>query len=139
MDNPDALMRYQMAKIQTASTDELGLMLYEAALRATRECQQAIRREDWEQTVRQGSKAQDIFLGLAETVNPDHPQSDTMRGLYLYCWRTVAVVQTTHQADALDGVVSVLENLIRGLKRFVEKHHDPVAPSGEVMTVNFSG
>ncbi|AEJ40686.1 hypothetical protein TPY_2526 [Sulfobacillus acidophilus TPY] len=143
MNNPEALLRYQMAKIHTASTEELGLMLYEAALKGLRECQNAIRAQKWDLTVRHGRLAQDIFAGLAETVNPEHPHADTMTNLYLYCWRTVAFVQTSHRAEDLDPVIEVVGHLIDGLKHFIQgRQGNPTRleeTSEQKMTVNFSG
>jgi len=145
MDGNDALARYQTLRIQTASADELGLMLFEAALRETKECQRAIREKNWAATFTHGKLAQDIMAHFAETVNLDHPQGKTMQGLYLYCWKTIAFVQSSHVAEDLDPVMTVLQNLINGLRGYIGKKSKELdvgtggGTTSVVATVNFSG
>jgi len=141
MDSLDASVRYQLLKIQTASTDELGLMLFETALRETKECQKAILAGDWTETFNHGKLAQDIMAHLAETVNIGHPHGKTMQALYLYCWKTIAFVQSSHVAEELDSVISVLQNLVEGLRGYIAKTKKPAHLGGneEILSVNFSG
>lgn len=133
----EAKTRYQLDSIHTASADQLGLMLFEAALRASRECQQAIGRGDWTQTVKHGRLVQDIMANLADSVNDAHPHAAAMRGLYLYCWRQASEVQWRHTAEDLDGVNQVLENLIAGLRLRTERQREPVGAAA--VSVNFAG
>ncbi len=138
--------RYKTDVINTASPDQLVLMLFEAALRSTQECQDAIVREDWIATVEHGRLVQDIMANLAETVIVEHPEGERIKGLYLFCWRAAIAAQIDHDGGNLDGVKDVLQDLIAGLRGFLAQRKAPsvtttAAPMAKVehVSIDFSG
>lgn len=116
----DKALQYKMDAINTLSEDRLGLMLFEAALRNARSCQEAIANQDWTETVKHGRLVQDVMANLADATNSDNPNADVMRQLYLYCWRQVIKAQVEHRVSDLDPVIAVISNLIKGIRGFLE-------------------
>ncbi len=133
----EAIIQYQVDTIHTLSEDELGLMLFEAALRHARYCQRAIDEGSWDLTVVHGGFVQNVMAGLVDTMNRDHPQAEPMRQLYLYCWRQAIRAQMEHHREDLDAVVQVLENLIAGIKGHLHRNALEEIPPAE--SINFSG
>lgn len=133
--------RYKTDVINTATPDQLVLMLFEAALRAAQECQDAIGREDWIQTVEHGRQVQDIMAYLADTVNLEHPHGEQVKQLYLYCWRNAVAAQIQHDRKVLEPVKTVLNNLISGLRSFLSHSQTPPnnEESKEHLSINFAG
>ncbi len=116
----DKALQYKIDAINTLSEERLGLMLFEAALRNAKLCQEAIASQDWTQTVKHGRLVQDIMVNLADAINRDHPNADVMRQLYLYCWRQAINAQMAHRVSDLDPVITVISNLIQGIRGFLE-------------------
>lgn len=132
----EASLRYQLDKIQTANTEELGLMLFQAVLRSCRSCQSAMIHQEWDKMGQEGQLVQDIMLNMAFSLDMTHPEAGRMRSLYLYCWQTMISAQFKHDPEALDSVITVISNLISGLKGFLAKGRTEEKLAG---TVSFSG
>lgn len=135
----DPIMQYKMDAINTLSEDELGLMLFEAARRHARQCQEAIARQDWTMTVQHGRFVQDVMANLVDSLNDDHPQADMMRQLYLYCWRQSIQAQMGHRAEDLDSVIEILGHFIEGIKGHLALKTRPKVSPDTVASVNFAG
>lgn len=137
--------RYKTDVINTASPDQLVLMLFEAALRSTQECQDALAREDWIAAIDHGRLVQDIMANLAETVIVDHPEGERIKGLYLFCWRAAIAAQIDHNSSGLDAVKDVLNDLISGLRGFLAQKKRAVATDTsagtkpEHISIDFAG
>lgn len=138
--------RYKTDVINTATPDQLVLMLFEAALRSAQECQDALAREDWIAAVDHGRMVQDVMANLAETVIVEHPDGDRMKGLYLFCWRAAIAAQIEHDGSRLDAVKDVLHDLVAGLRGFLSQRRAPaVTPDAstgtkpEHISIDFSG
>lgn len=132
-----AMNQYKIDAINTLSDDQLGLMLFEAALRHARQCQEAIREQNWTLTVQHGRFVQDVMANLADAINKDNPASDVMRQLYLYCWRQSIRAQMEHHVEDLDPVINVLANFIQGLKGHVAQQAAMAPVPTE--SINFAG
>jgi len=138
----EMLDQYQRERVTMSSPEALTIMLYDAALKNIRDMQEHLELKPIEILAR-SQLARDILIGLADNVNMDHPYGKTMRDLYLYCWRTViAAPGQANAAEQLTAVEAVLENLIRGLKAFINGQTRPVAGSAtvpETMSIDFAG
>lgn len=139
----EILGQYQRERITMSSPEALTLMLYEAALKNVRQMRENVDLKAIE-LLSQSQRARDILLALADTVNLDHPHGQTMRDLYLYCWRTVITAPGQDNAAAeFMAVETVLENLIRGLQGYLSGERASEKQASEVssapMTVDFAG
>ena len=118
MENDAIATQYRTNQIQTASPDRLVLMLYEGALKAAKDCRDAIESHDWTTMTRTGRQVQDIMIGLVDTLNGSEGTA-TLRDLYLYCWKNTVSAQTQRDSRLIEGVVTVLQNLADGLQKFL--------------------
>jgi flagellar protein FliS len=136
----EQLNQYKQDAINTATPDQLTLMLYRAALTGVRAFRDTLR-DNPSDTLTASQLPRDILVGLAENVNPDHPHSQTMKDLYLFCWRALLESSTSRSPEGLDTVVSILENLIAGLEEYTGRRRVPVATtvSEEPVSINFAG
>lgn len=141
----DPSIQYKTDTLQTATTDQLVLMLFEAALRAARDCQTAVREGQWTDIARHGRMVQEVCGYLAETVDMAHPHAVRMKDLYLFCWRTVIAAQIERRPELLDPVITVLTDLAVGLRRYVRGNSEPPprpvqgGATQEVASIDFSG
>jgi flagellar protein FliS len=144
MENEAVFTQYRHHQILTASPDRLVLMLYEGALKATRDCQTALLAKDLTAATTAGRKLQEIMIGLTDILNPDMPESQTLRDLYLYAWRQAVAAQVQADPTALDGVVVVLQNLSAGLKTYLRHESSTSKTPAEPQpvgagSINFAG
>lgn len=131
---------YQQDQVNLASPEALALMLYRAALKGVGQTRDALGGPALA-ILSVSQLARDIFLELADNVNLHHPQGQSMRDLYLYCWRTVIAAPSHPEADReLATVEDVLKNLIVGLEAY-SKGQAPLDPvqTKEVPSLNFLG
>jgi len=119
MEDEVALFQYRTNQIQTASTDRLVLLLYEGGLKAAQDCQQAIQTNDWTTMGEHGRHLQEIMIGLTDILQVATDEAQTLRDLYLYCWKQAVSAQVRRESTELDGCIAVLQNLIDGLRRFL--------------------
>lgn len=136
----EQLNQYKQDAINTATPDQLTLMLYRAALTGVKSFRDTLQ-EDPSSALTASQLPRDILVGLAENLNPEHPQSQTMKDLYLFCWRALLESSTSRSPDGLDTVESVLENLIAGLEEYASRRRVPVTGSfaDESVSINFAG
>ena len=140
--SPEAY-RYQADAINTATPEQLTLMLYRAALSGLRTFKDVLKNNP-SKGLSESQLPRDILAALADNVNMDHPEGDKLRDLYLYCWQTLLNAALSGSEDELDAVEAVLENLIQGLEGFNANRRgaDPFggrSQSVEAVSINFSG
>ncbi len=140
--SPEAY-RYQADAINTATPEQLTLMLYRAALSGLRKLKDALKNEP-SKGLGESQLPRDIMAALADNVNMNHPDGQKLRDLYLYCWRTILNCAVSGSDGELDSVEVVLENLIHGLDAFVANRRGAsasveVSQSMEAVSINFAG
>lgn len=138
MDPNEQLTQYKLDAINTATPEQLTLMLYRAALANVETCRQHLR-ENPRDGLGSSQLSRDILSALADDVNVAHPHGKTMRDLYLYCWRTLLSAATSGNPDELAAVEQILKNLIQGLEAYrnADRASEPVA--AEALSINFAG
>lgn len=138
MEINEQLNQYRIDAINTASPEQLTLMLYRAALTNV----QNLRKLMNEGPVNGLDKSQlgrDIFAALADNVNLEHPQGQTMKDLYLYCWRTLLSAAIEQRSEGLESVEAVIQNLIRGLEGYINRDKVAARATEAAMSINFAG
>lgn len=138
MDMNDQLNQYRTDAINTASPEQLTLMLYRAALVNVQNLRKLMN-EGPVNGLDKSQLARDIFASLADTVNLEHPHGQTMKDLYLYCWRTILSAAIEGSPEALGPVQEVIQNLIQGLEGYANRHKVPQRSEDVAVSINFAG
>lgn len=94
---------YLRNAVMTASPEQLHLMLYDGAIRFTRQGVDGLTRKDWEASFNGFSRAQKIVLELLSSLNYDVDRDlcTKMAGLYNFIYRKL--VDASAQRDAAIG------------------------------------
>jgi flagellar secretion chaperone FliS len=102
---------YLRNAILTASPEQLHLMLYDGAIRFTREGIQGIEDKDWEQAFNGFSRSQKIILEMLGSLNYDVDRSlcTRMAGLYNYIYRHLVTACADRSAAAGREALRFLE------------------------------
>ncbi|MBI4581862.1 MAG: flagellar export chaperone FliS [Planctomycetes bacterium] len=102
---------YLRNAILTASPEQLLLMLYDGAIRFTRQGIQGIEGEDWEKAFTGFSRAQKVVLELLNSLNydVDHALCTRMAGLYNYIYRHLVQACAERSASAAEEAFRFLE------------------------------
>lgn len=134
----EQINQYKQDSVNTASPEQLTLMLYRAALAGVEEYRQHII-EDPGKGLDLSKATRDVLAGLADNVNMQHPHGPTMRDLYLFCWRTSLSSATNGTTEGLDSVEAILRNLIAGLEEFQHSTRLQPVDAKESESINFAG
>ena len=134
------LYQYRLDTTNTATPEQLTLMLYEAALGSVESCIQSLA-QDPQSGWSTSELARDILAALADDVNVNHPHGQTMKDLYGYCWRTLMQAATSKDGSQLVAVKDVLKNLIMGLEEYRQPRRVATTPEsgGKYHSLNFAG
>jgi flagellar secretion chaperone FliS len=102
---------YLRSSVLTASPEQLLLMLYDGAIRFTRQGVQGIRGKDWEQAFVGFSRAQKIILELLNSLNYDVDRTlcTRMAGLYNYIYRHLIQACAERSVAAAEEALRFLE------------------------------
>lgn len=96
MGNPYA--QYREMQVQTASPEQLVLMLYDGALRFCHAARAAMERQDYETAHNQVTRAQDVIYELMAGLNPEAGEmADHLFSLYEYF--TFRLIQANLRRD----------------------------------------
>lgn len=127
---------YLRNSVLTASPEQLLLMLYDGAIRFTRQGLQGLEQSNWEQAFTGFSRAQKIVLELLNSLNYDADRTlcTRMAGLYNYIYRHLVLACADRSVSAAQEALKILEYqretwimLIDALRK--EKAAQPVAVS----------
>lgn len=102
---------YLRNAVLTASPEQLQLMLYDGAIRFTRQGIEGINKRDWEQAFNGLSRAQKIVLEMINSLNHDVDRElcNRMAGLYNFVYRKL-IEAGTQRDDAVAGeALEILE------------------------------
>ncbi len=107
---------YKSTSIQTATPEQVLLMLYEGAIKATKLAKLAIEKKNMAEKGKQIGKVHDILMELSNTL--DHSKSPDVSGqlssLYDFCIAQLFKANMENDANSLDSVVKVLTTLYEG-------------------------
>ncbi|MEX0887216.1 MAG: flagellar export chaperone FliS [Phycisphaeraceae bacterium] len=101
---------YLRTRVMTASPEQLRLMLYDGALRFTRQGREAIDRGDYETSYNAIARAKRIVLELSNSLNRDaHPDlCQRLAALYTYIYRRLMDVNMSRDVAALDEAIELI-------------------------------
>lgn len=117
-----SLHKYKQTSVQSASRERLLLMLYEGAIRFTKQAIIAIEKGDVAEKGVQIGKVYDIVLELMSTL--DHKVGGeiavSLEQLYMYMTEELTKANINNDAKPLESVLKVLETLYSGWKEATE-------------------
>lgn len=138
METTNRELQYQTDIINTATPEQLTLMLYRAALQSV-EASRCAMSSDPRSGLRESQLARDILSALADDANVQSPHGETMRELYWYCWRTLLSAVTSKSPEQCESVEVVLKNLIEGLEFYSGRKGPKTIEEEAPLSINFSG
>lgn len=102
---------YLRNAILTASPEQLLLMLYDGAIRFTRQGAEGLERQDWEQAFNGFSRAQKVALELINSLNYDVDRDlcTKMAGLYNFVYRKLVEACSDRSVSAAQDALRILE------------------------------
>lgn len=109
----DASTEYQRNAVLTATPEQLHLMLYDGAIRFTRQAREAMERKDLETSCEKLLRVQRIMLelenGLRPEVNPDLCRQ--MSSLYSFVYDRLVEANMKRDVALVDESLQVLEHM----------------------------
>ncbi len=102
---------YLKNRVMSASPEELRLMLFEGAIRFSRQAKTGIEQQDYEQMFLGVSQAQAILLELISNLKPEHHPElcVNLSALYTYLYRRLIDANSEHDVAIIDEVIMHLE------------------------------
>lgn len=105
MTNINAFNQYKENSINTASPEELTLMLYNGLIKFVLQAYSSVENKEMEKANNAIIRAQDIILYLRETLNMDFEMSAGMDMLYEYMYNRLVEANTKKSTEILDEVL----------------------------------
>jgi flagellar protein FliS len=119
----NAYKAYRSAEVDTISQRDLLVKLFEGAMRFLREAQAAIRNHEIEARHTKCMKAKRIFIELLSTLNFDKggEVAGQLRDLYLFVITEISAANLRNDAEAIGGVLKVVEPLLEAWRSIPEE------------------
>ena len=109
---PNVYGQYRQVQIKTASPGKLILLLYQGAIKALKKAIELIDRKEFGEKGDQLIKAQDIIMELNVALDMKTGEiANSLNQIYLYVYRRLVVANLEIDKDAIQEVISMLENL----------------------------
>ncbi len=107
----NASNEYLRNAVLTASPEQLHLMLYDGAIRFTKQGIEGIQSQNWEQTFNGLARAQKIILEMSNSLNHDvDPQlCARMAALYNFVYRKLVDASVQRSADLAREALGLIE------------------------------
>ena len=127
--------QYLHNAVMTATPEQLHLMLYDGAIRFTRQGIDGINGKNWEQVFNGLSRAQKIVLELLNSLNHDVDKElcSRMAGLYNFIYRRLVEAGTSRDAAAAAEALRLLEyqreTWVMLIDKVREQQADEASPS----------
>jgi flagellar protein FliS len=127
---------YLKTKVLTATPEQLRLMLFDGAIKFSRQAVDALGKQDLEKTYEALTRAQQIVLELSTSLNYEvNPElCDKLNGLYTYIYRRLVDANMERDLSAIEEAIGLLEYeretwkmVMTELQRARERGEDPVA------------
>lgn len=127
---PNPYSKYRTMQITTASTGELVVLLYDAAVQALMLAEDALDARSWEESTRQLVQAQRLVLELNNGIdlNRGGELAVKLRSLYLYMYRTLVQASIDKDSAQVRRIRALLDQL-RASWRAVVKGEPVLQPS----------
>lgn len=114
---------YLRSAVETATPEQLQLMLYDGAIKFARRGREALARRDFEASCESLIRAQRIVLemrnGLRHEVNPE--LCDQLSGLYGFVHSRLIDANTKHDPVAIDEALQILDHQRETWRILLEK------------------
>jgi len=129
---------YLRNSILTASPEQLHLMLYDGAIRFTRQGIAGIQDKDWEKAFTGFSRAQKILLEMLNSLNHevDRDLCTRMAGLYNYIYRHLVQACSERSVPAAEEALKLLtyqrETWVMLMDKLREERGGVAVPAGRV-------
>ena len=122
MSNPYGNQAYHQTSINTASREQILLMLYEACIRFFKRCKKAMEEKDFALKGEMLGKAQDIVNELCTTLDFDKGGdiAKQLEGLYLYVFMESTEANISNDPAKIQHCIGIMETLHEGWKGAVE-------------------
>jgi len=118
--SPNAYLRTQ---VMTAGPLQLRMLLYDGALKFCRQGRAGLENEDFEQSYGNISRAQNIVLELANSL--DHSQApelcDRLAALYNYMYRQLVSANVQRDPATVDEVIELIDYERETWRQLMEK------------------
>jgi len=139
----DKSKEYLKTQIQTASREQLILMLYDGAIRFAGQARDRITAEDWEGCHGLLIRAQNIVLELLYALDrkTGGEVADNLASLYTYCYNRLVEANIHHVPEKIDECTSILKGLREAWAQAIETlRQNPeaagAAPAGGQVSVS---
>lgn len=131
---------YLRSAVMTASPEQLHLMLYDGAIRFTRQGIEGVQARKWEDAFNGFTRAQKIILEMTSALNydVDRPLCERMAGLYNFIYRKLVEASVDRNVKAGEEALGLLEYqretwvlLIQKLHQEKDTQRSPSPAAGE--------
>ena len=128
----NASNEYLRNAVLTASPEQLHLMLYDGAIRFTKQGIEGIQSQNWEQTFNGLARAQKIILEMSNSLNHDvDPQlCARMAALYNFVYRKLVDASVQRSADLAREALGLIEYQRETWVMLLDKLRREGVPSG---------
>ena len=111
MANLEGAKSYLRTKVLTASSEELRLMLYDGAIKFSRQAASTLESGDFESSYQAIVRAKKIVLELSSNLNHNlMPElCERLAGLYIFIYQQLTDANVNRDATALNSAIQLLE------------------------------
>jgi len=129
---------YLKNAIMTASPEELHLMLYDGAIRFTRQGIEGVQQENWEASYNGFSRAQKIILEMLNSLNYDVDRElcTRMAGLYNFIYKKLVEAGVDRAVAPAEEAIQLLEYQRETWVMLIEKVKEERAQQGGSSSTN---
>jgi flagellar protein FliS len=116
---------YLRNAVMTASPEQLHLMLYDGAIRFTRQGVEGVEQNNYEQAYNGFSRAQKIVLEMLNSLNYDVDRAlcEKMAGLYTFIYRRLVEASTTRNVKPANEAIELLNYQRETWVMLIDKLH----------------
>ncbi|PTQ56196.1 MAG: Flagellar biosynthesis protein FliS [Candidatus Carbobacillus altaicus] len=114
--------QYLENQVQTASPQELVLMLYDAAIKQGRMATRAMTAKELEKSHRALVRMQDILLALIDGLDQTIPLAHNLQALYDFMVRELVLANTKKDVQKVETVLELLIDLRETWAQAIERY-----------------
>lgn len=114
--------QYLETQVQTASPQELVLMLYDSAIKQGRMACRAIEKKDYEKSHRSLVRMQDILHALIDGLDHTIPLAQNLYALYDFMLHELIVANTKKDVQKVENVLEFLVDLRETWAQALERY-----------------
>jgi flagellar protein FliS len=123
--------RYKSVQVQTCSPGQLVVMLFDGAMRFTREAEAAMKAKDRARAGERISKAHAVIEELAATLDAEAaPEvAENLGALYFFCMRELVRANLTQDPALLADIVEIIRPIREGFAEAVAAAKNAATPA----------